>query len=117
MRQTLPSSSVALGILRARDGVVDQAGLVSVAWRVGWPSPLELLADPKRAVELERTPPRPFVLAPADDQTLCAMERADLVRRSGLQRDNLVDWELTIAGCAAVRIAVRDQADRARKSP
>ena len=108
-----PSYTSARGLVAAGDLPVDAAALATVAWQLGWPTPLELAVDPGCAARLDRAPTRRCVLVPADDPTWRAMEDAGLARRTGLSRGSSVDRELTALGVEMVRASVREQAERA----
>lgn len=110
------SYTSARGAAFAGELPVAPSALVFIAWQVGWPTPIELAANPSAAARLAQPPPRRFVLAPAEDPTWDALEAAGLARRTGLSRGSRVDRELTLPGAQLVRAAVREEAARAAQS-
>lgn len=112
MVQSPLSYTSARGPSLAGELPVAPSALVLIAWQVGWPTAIELAANPSAAARLAQPPPRRFVLAPAEDPTWDALEAAGLARRTGLSRGHRVDRELTQPGAQLVRAAVREEASR-----
>ena len=103
-RQSAPDQSAAVAPVLSADR------MAAIAWRLGWPSAIELQLNPARQVELSKPPPRPFTMAPADDATWRALETAQLARRTGLSQGAKTEWTLTPAGARAVWVAVLEVA-------